>query len=135
MGEKLTNINAMLVKMGLAYCTDEKIYHGEGSGMTTTTSMTSLEVCDQPQPAVSVNMPKNAISRQFQQSQKRPERTKLERDVRRVLGQPNKTLNHRPENSVMCRVTTAISPSEIWLQDIVDANEWYRWFQDQLAKR
>lgn len=135
MGENLTNINVMLIKMGLADCTEKGIYDGEGTAMTTTKSTSNLVVFDQPQPQVNISMPKNAVSRHFQQSQKKPETVKLERDVRSVLGQPNKTLNHRPANSVMCRVTAAISPSEIWLQDTVDADKWYQWFQIELSKK
>lgn len=130
----LTNINVMLTKVGLADCIDKGIYDGEGTAMTTAKSTTNLVVFDTPQPSVKVTMPKNAQSRLFQTSLKKTEEAKLERDVRSVLSQ-SKTLNERPANSVMCRVTMAISPSEIWLQDSVDAERWYQWFQEELAKK
>ena len=135
MDNSLTNINVMLTKMGLADCTDKAIYDGEGTAMTTTKSTSNLVVLDNPKPSVQVNVPKNAVSRYFQQMLNNSEEAKLERDVRSVLGQPNKKLNQRPANSVMCCVTEAISPSEIWVQDIVDADRWYQWFQDELFKK
>jgi hypothetical protein len=50
---------------------------------------------------------------------KTPPVTKLEKELKEIL--PNKISKDKPQNTVYCKVTNAISPYEIWVQDIVDS--------------
>lgn len=130
MDNRLTNINVMLTKMGLAECVDKAIYDGEG-----TAESAAPIVLDRPLIAPNPAVPKAAMSRYALQQHAAPEQIKLLRDVCSVLGQPNKAHSERPHSSVVCRVTCALSPYEIWLQDIVDVDAWYQRFQNELAEK
>lgn len=164
--KKLTNINVLLTKMGLAECTAEagtSIYDGEDIMTAAASAVTSLKksaadvtvtgVSGKQTATVVVKKSPSSVSgaesaaAAAANSSKSPAmalhhcqvRTreqlsfKLEKDVGDIINQPKKTLKQRPSNSLVCKVTCAISPGEIWLQDVVDAQEWYQKFQNELA--
>ena len=51
---------------------------------------------------------------------KTPLETKLEKELKELL--PKKISKDKPQNTVYCKVTNAISPYEIWVQDIFDSD-------------
>lgn len=110
-GSRLINLNVMLTKFGMAECTDMSIYDGE---------------VDQSVPTVS----------QFDKiwANKMVE-TRLEKELKEIMTYPNKIIKGRPKDTVLCKVTNTSSPYEIWVQDIVDANETYDQFQTLLGTR
>lgn len=65
---------------------------------------------------------------------KRRELTQLERVVKEVCGISVNKFKSKPANSVYCRVTNAVSPSEIWVQDIVDAQSCFEQFHENFCK-
>lgn len=162
--KKLTNINVLLTKMGLAECTaeaDTSIYDGEDIMTAAASVVTSLKktaadvavtgvsgkqtatVVVKKSPssvsgaegaaAAAANSSKSPALHHCQVRTREHLSFKLEKDVGDIINQPKKTLKQRPSNSLVCKVTCAISPDEIWLQDVVDAQEWYQKFQNELA--
>ena len=53
--------------------------------------------------------------------------TEIEREIKELVKDfmPSKVKTSPPANSVKCRVTSVVSPNEIWLQDVVDADMRY----------
>ena len=102
---KLTNVNVMLTKLGYAECSNLAIFNGE------------KEILKESEATF---------------CQKIHQATKLESNVQVHIshyGQREKILYNAPTNSVLCKVTNAVSPSEIWVQDITHAENYYEAFQ------
>jgi hypothetical protein len=99
---KLTNINVILTKLDYAKCSDLSIFDGEQD-----------KISDK----------KN----KFEVLKKTPSKTLLEIETNELIQslQINKILKSKPHNCVSCKVTNAISPCEIWLQDIVDCENYF----------
>ena len=99
---KLSNLNVLITKLGYATSTNLLIFDGEKDQSTVNKT----------------NMLKKA-----------PLPTSLEKEVSEMSTMPNKIIKTLPVNKVLCKVTNAVSPNEIWVQDIVDSNNCY----DQLV--
>ncbi len=111
---KLTNLNVMLTKLGLAECVNMAIFDGEKS--------------ESPKPVEKLNEVKMLPSR--------VQPSEMDKEVKKLTELcPNKLITDKPKNMVMCKVTNAVSPNEIWLIDIVDSSQCYEAFQQLLAKK
>ena len=94
---KLKNINVILTKLDYAKCINLSIFDGEKD--------------------------KNEESKktfEFDLIKKTPSKTLLELETKELIQSLgiNKIFKSKPYNSILCKVTNAISPSEIWIQDI-----------------
>jgi hypothetical protein len=98
----LTNINLILTKLDYAICTNLSIFDEEKE-----------KIKEQNNP--------------FELLKKTPSKTILEIETNELIQSLhiNKIFKSKPHNSVLCKVTNAISPSEIWVQDIVDCESFY----------
>lgn len=105
---KLTNLNVLFTKRGLATCINHSIFDGEKE------------------------IPKESKSNVIK---KKPLPTKLEMEVKELSDMPNKVIKVLHDNKVLCKVTNAISPDEIWVQDVVDSNSCYDEFQNELLEK
>jgi hypothetical protein len=96
---RITNINVMLTKLGLAESTDMSIFDGE----------------------------KEQKEEKCHILKKLPPQTLLEKETKEIIKSldPIKIHKTTPDGSVLCFVTNAVSPSEIWVQDIVDSDSCY----------
>ena len=61
--------------------------------------------------------------------------TKLDMEVKSVIDLPNKLLTTTPDTKVLCKVTNALAPNEIWVQDVLDADNMYNQFEIELSKK
>jgi hypothetical protein len=116
---KLTNLNVMLTKLGLAICDNMSIFDGE--------------VEDGEKAGLSTKLNLNEVK--YVPKDRGP--TLLDIDISSfiVTSRAKVITGKQPKNSVVCKVTNAISPNEIWLLDIVDSNQYYPAFQQRLAAR
>ena len=94
----MTNYNILLTKEGYASVTNMAIYEGETKAL---------------QKEKSINI------------MKAPTPSKLELEVNKVVELPNKVLRRTPSSKVLCKVTNAYSPDEIWVQEVADAEGCY----------
>lgn len=132
---KITNINVMLVKMGFAECTNMAIFDGE-----TDTLPVELNMEDEEQQRVGKNgddldftprKTKRAANYAAQQTYNR-----LNVEIDNMIGKVETKLIHtKPGRCVMCRVTCASSPAEIWFQDVVESKEFYPDWQEKLKEK
>ena len=109
---KLTNINVALTNLGYAECTSLTIFSGE----------------KEPEKI-------NDGSALFRARQTA---TKLETNIKVHIsnyGQNDKILKSTPTNSVLCKVTNAVSPGEIWVQDITHSDTYYEACQKLICDR
>jgi hypothetical protein len=97
---KITNLNVLLTKFGYAEPTNSSIFDGEQE---------STNIIKEN----SVTMPARL-----------PEPSNLDKEVIEVSKMPNKIIKH-DDKKVLCKVTNAISPNEIWVQDAVDSENYY----------
>lgn len=109
--DKYTNVNVLLTKKGFAECTNFSIFEGEQS----------IAEGESSQMAIMPRKPSKP--------------TRLENEIKEVCTLPNKIINTKPVNSVLCKVVNALSPSEIWVQDIIDSENFYQEFQTQFSAR
>lgn len=58
--------------------------------------------------------------------------SRLELEVNELSEMPDKLIKITPHAKVLCKVINALSPSEIWVQDIADSEGCYSKFQDIL---
>ncbi|CAF0720767.1 unnamed protein product [Brachionus calyciflorus] len=105
---KWTNLNVYLTKMNMAECTDLAIYDGE-------------------------NLQEN--SKEKHMLKRAPVLTKLDKLAIDTKCFQNKVINSKPEKSILCKVTNAMSPDEIWLQDVVDSDGLYEQLHQNLNKK
>lgn len=105
MDDKLENLNVMLTKMGYAQCTNLSIYDGEKE------------------------LPKVKDKHILKRA---PKMTKLEKSALKVASYSAKVQNSKPDNAVLCKVISADSPDEIWVQDVVDSDQIYDIFYSNL---
>lgn len=97
--DKVTNLNVLFTKLGYAQETNLSIFEGEQE---------AASVADN-----SIPMPK-----------KLPEPSHLDKEVIEVSKMPNKIIKD-DDKKIYCKVTNAISPNEIWVQDAVDSENYY----------
>lgn len=106
--EKLTNFNILVAKLDYANANNPSIYDGE----------------------------KEPIKKDHN-IKKDKGFSKLEieaTEVSKLL--PDKVLASTPDTKILCRVMNAISPSEIWVQDVADADDgFYAKFQTELCEK
>lgn len=100
----------MLTKLGLAKCTNLSIFDGEKEQL------------------------KNNIGEKHL-LKRAPVQTNLEKITKEIKQMPNKVVSTIPNNTVLCKVTNALSPSEIWVQDVVDSNSLFEQFQTTLTEK
>ncbi len=103
----------MLTKLGMAESTSMTVFDGEKM--------------ESPKPTENFN--------QCKMLPPRLQPTKMDKEIKDLSDLPNKVIKNKPKNSVMCKVTNAISPNEIWLIDIVDSSQCYDAFQILLSKK
>jgi len=94
----LTNINILMTKRSYASVTDMAIYEGETKPVK---KKKSINIMKEPTPS------------------------KLELLAKELKSLPNKVLKETPERKILCKVTNAFSPEEIWVQDVTDAEGCY----------
>ena len=58
----------------------------------------------------------------------------LEKEIKIMLSDTNK-MTSKPKNSLMCKVTNAVSPDEIWIQDTIDSEKFFGQFQKLLKEK
>ncbi|RNA45245.1 tudor domain-containing 6-like isoform X1, partial [Brachionus plicatilis] len=102
---KLENLNVMLTKLGFAECTNLSIYDGEKE------------------------IPKTKDKHILQRVRRA---TKLEKSAQKVAFYSAKVQNFKPDNAVLCKVLSADSPDELWVQDVVDSDQIYEKFHSNL---
>lgn len=96
---KMTNLNVLLTKLELAEATNLCIFDGE------------QEVKDISKVDFIKNIPKP---------------TYLEKEAQEISKMPVKLIRElKDDNKVLCKVTNALSPNEIWIQDVVDSDSFY----------
>jgi hypothetical protein len=93
-------MNVMLTKLGYAKATNFCIFDGEKESTRRDESMLHI-------------------------IKKTPTPSKLEREINEMIKLPNKIQKTKPSGTVRCKVTNALSPNEIWVQDVVDADSCY----------
>ena len=135
---RLTNINVILTKLGYAECVTMRIYEGESeqqpaacesNALLLPPSMSALSSSAASADATSVASPDDPSTTpkvsSFLMKVLKP--TEIELEVQELVKDfmPSKVKSTPPANSVKCRVTNVVSPSEIWLQDLVDADKCY----------
>ena len=130
---RLTNLNVILTKLGYAECVDMSIYEGESEQQPTAPHLYPQPQLLQPQQtapgATTVAQPDDPSTTpkvaNFLMKAHKP--TEIEREIKELVKDfmPSKVKTSPPANSVKCRVTSVVSPNEIWLQDVVDADMRY----------
>lgn len=93
----------MLTKLGYAECVNLSIFDGEK---------------EQLKSEAKIIIPK-----------KEAQPTRLDNEIREISNMPNKVIKSKPSGSILCKVTNAVSPSEIWLQDIVDSDNCFPFYK------
>ena len=131
---RLTNINVILTKLGYAECVTMRIYEGESEQQPAACESNALLLPPSMSASSSSVASADANSVASSTTPKLPsflmkalKPTEIELEVQELVKDfmPSKVKSTPPANSVKCRVTNVVSPSEIWLQDLVDADKCY----------
>lgn len=96
--EKLINFNILITKLDFAQVTKNSVFDGE-------------------------KVPEAVKNPMKLSKQRKPSRLELEVNELSIL--PDKLLKVTPQSKVLCKVKNPVSPSEIWVQDIADAEGCY----------
>ena len=124
----------ILTKLGFAECVTMSIFEGESeqqqaacesNALLLPPSMSASSSSAASADATSVASSTTPKLSSFLMKALKP--TEIEREVQELVKDfmPSKVKSTPPANSVKCRVTNVVSPSEIWLQDLVDAYKCY----------